>query len=154
MTKSTDKHNDHILEDCLHRLQDKNIRITNQRKAILSYMINSKTHPTVDDIYQDLLMQFQGLSLATVYNNLKLLVEEGIIKEMKFSDVTSRYDIMLEPHYHILCTECGKITDFHHDLNSQLELDAVEQTGYKFSKTNIELFGVCPDCQKKIQSAK
>ena len=78
------------LELVVAQLKNKHIRMTPQRRAILSYMIQTHNHPTVEEIYHDLLPDWPSLSLATIYNNLSFLVKEGYVNEMKFSDVTSR----------------------------------------------------------------
>ena len=84
------------LEQVVAQLKNKHIRMTPQRRAILSYMIQTHNHPTVEEIYHDLLPDWPSLSLATIYNNLSFLVKEGYVNEMKFSDVTSRYDYICQ----------------------------------------------------------
>ncbi|MGX7107770.1 Fur family transcriptional regulator [Hutsoniella sourekii] len=136
-------------QDSVDRLKQANIRMTPQRKAILSYMIKSKSHPTIDEIYHDLMDDDFEMSLATVYNNLNTLVELGLVEEMKFSDITSRYDFLDRNHQHILCTECGKIGDFVFDDVSAINQAARDQTGYLVNQTRLELYGICPECRKK-----
>ena len=95
-----------------------------------------------------MLFRSPSLSLATVYNNLAFLVEAGYVNEMKFSDVTSRYDYMGDQHHHIICQNCGKIADFHLPKQVDVSADIHKQTGYTVSKTRIEVYGLCPDCQE------
>ena len=72
----------------------------------------SDQHPSADVIYYDLLPDNPGMSLATVYNNLKVLVEEGIVSEIKVNnDNTTYYDFMGHDHLNIVCEKCGQITD-------------------------------------------
>lgn len=132
----------------ISELKEKNIRITEPRRAIITYMVESHTHPTVEEIYQDLLPDFPGMSLATVYNNLNTLVEYGYVHEMKFAGVTSRYDFIGHPHFHIFCDKCGKVADFPAlDMNPLIE-EAIKHTGYQVRSCNVEMFGICRNCQQ------
>ena len=72
-----------VYEDVLSQLKAKGIRLTESRKAVIRYLMMSDQHPSADVIYYDLLPDNPGMSLATVYNNLKVLVEEGIVSEIK-----------------------------------------------------------------------
>lgn len=146
---------DHEFNESIALLKEHKIRITSQRKAILAYLIETDTHPTVEEIYQHLKKnETKGISLATVYNNLKVLVDIGLVNEMKFSNVTSRYDYKGNSHRHILCTECGKIGDFHYGAFDGLGEAIESQIGYKMSYAKLEVYGLCPDCLKKREEEK
>lgn len=150
MTKHHLHSHEHLLEEVIQDLKEKNIRITPQRKAILHYMIESHQHPTVEEIYHDLLPEQAGISLATVYNNLKVFVNEGLIKELKISGTTSRYDFIAHAHHHVVCENCGRIADFDFPTLDQIERSASEQTGYVIYHSNLEVHGLCPECQKRL----
>lgn len=135
---------DHILSE----LRQKGMRITEPRKAILNFLIHSEIHPSAEEIYNGIKDELDGMSLATVYNNLNFFVEEGIVFEMKFSNVSSRYDFMGHSHYHIICKNCGKISDFHDASLDEVYQSAVNQTGYVVHHSKLELYGLCPECQK------
>ncbi|WP_241152376.1 Fur family transcriptional regulator [Vaginisenegalia massiliensis] len=141
---------EHIISD----LKKKNVRMTPQRKAILTFMVDSHHHPTVEEIHKEMLKLYPNMSLATVYNNLNFFVEEGIIHEMKFSGITSRYDFMGHKHFHIICKECGKISDFVYSDLSFIKEPAQRQTGYEVLQTRLELYGICPECQAKRRRQK
>lgn len=133
----------------LQLLREHKVRITPQRRLLLEYLIKTDAHPTVEEIYSDLRQNENlGISLATIYNNLKVLVDVGLVNEMKFSNVTSRYDYKGHSHRHILCTNCGKIGDFHYDEIIDLEKNVAEQTGYQVSFNKLEVYGLCPECRK------
>lgn len=134
---------DHVIEG----LKKLNIRITPQRRAVLAYLINSHHHPTAEEIYTSMLREYPGMSLATVYNNLNTFVREGLVREMKFSGVTSRYDFMGHTHYHIICENCGKVVDFAYDDLKNLNDAVHDQTGFIVNKASLEVHGLCPACQ-------
>ena len=75
-----DHHHDH-LKDALEMLKKSSVRITPQRHAILEFLIHSMSHPTADEIYKALEGKFPNMSVATVYNNLRVFREVGLVKE-------------------------------------------------------------------------
>lgn len=137
-------------DHAIQHLKDKHIRITETRKAILSYMIEARHHPSAEQIYKDLKPDYPHMSLATVYNNLKVLIEEGFVNEIKLShDNTSYFDFMGHRHLHIACERCGKITDFVDVDIPHVRKEAEAQTDYKVTRTQLLMYGICPDCQKR-----
>lgn len=80
----------HELKDALDALKETGVRITPQRHAILEFLVNSMTHPTADDIYKALEGKFPNMSVATVYNNLRVFRESGLVKELTYGDSSSR----------------------------------------------------------------
>src|SRR5690554_1292075 len=95
------------VEHALEKLKMTGVRMTPQRHAILSFLIQTKSHPTADDIYRALEQRFPSMSVATVYNNLKVFVESGLVREMTYGDASSRYDADMHEHYHAICDACG-----------------------------------------------
>lgn len=138
------------VEHALEKLKSTGVRMTPQRHAILTYLVESKSHPTADEIYRALEDQFPSMSVATVYNNLKVFVETGLVREMTYGDASSRYDADMHEHYHAICVSCGKIADFEHDPVLSVEEAAVRATGYQIQGHRLEVYGVCPDCTKTV----
>jgi len=124
--------------------------MTPQRHAILTYLVESKSHPTADDIYRALENQFPSMSVATVYNNLKVFVETGLVRELTYGDSSSRYDADMHDHYHVICESCGKITDFEIEPVRHVEEAAMRATGFKVHGHRLEVHGLCPDCAKTV----
>jgi len=89
-------------------LRDKRLKITPQREEILKFLDN-KTHPSIDEIYENVKIKFPSISLATVYKNLNMLREQNIVLEINSNKV--KYDLNIEPHLHIVCKNCGSIQD-------------------------------------------
>ena len=142
MTVSADQ-----LKDALETLKDSGVRITPQRHAILEYLISSMTHPTADEIYKALEGRFPNMSVATVYNNLRVFREVGLVKELTYGDASSRFDFVTHEHYHIICEECGKIVDFQYPGLDEIEQFAAHVSGYKVSHHRLEVYGLCPECE-------
>lgn len=134
------------LKDALDTLKGSGVRITPQRRAILEYLISTKSHPTADEIYKALENDFPSMSVATVYNNLRVFRNAGLIKELTYGDASSRFDFVTHDHYHIICDECGTIVDFHHPGLEEVEHLASHVTGFKVNSHRLEVYGVCPMC--------
>jgi Fur family peroxide stress response transcriptional regulator len=87
-------------------------RITDQRRVVLDYLGETKSHPSANQVYQEARKHYSGLSLATVYNTLETLVRIGAIKVIEFNAMDNRHETNLTPHVNLICTVCGKILDF------------------------------------------
>lgn len=137
------------LQEALTTLKSSGVRITPQRHAILEHLIDSMSHPTADEIYKALENKFPNMSVATVYNNLRVFKSAGLIKELTYGDSSSRFDYVTTDHYHIICNSCGKIVDFSYPGLDEVEHLAEDITGFKVGEHRMEIYGTCPDCQKK-----
>src|SRR6185312_11703037 len=132
------------LKDALDALKNSGVRITPQRHAILEYLISSDSHPTADEIYKSLERNFPNMSVATVYNNLRVFRSSGLVKELPYGDASSRFDFVTHDHYHIICEECGSIVDFHYPGLEEVEHLASHVTGFKVNSHRMEVYGTCP----------
>ena len=137
------------LQKAIVALKESGVRITPQRHAVLDYLMNSVIHPTADDIYKALEGKFPNMSVATVYNNLRVLRENGLVRELTYGDSSSRFEINLTDHYHIICESCGKIVDFHYPSLDEVESLAEKVTGFEVSHHRMEVYGTCEDCKEK-----
>ncbi|WP_240375760.1 peroxide-responsive transcriptional repressor PerR [Bacillus piscicola] len=134
------------LQEAIDALKSTKVRMTPQRHAILEYLYNSMSHPTADEIYKALEGKFPNMSVATVYNNLRVFKEVGIVKELTYGDASSRFDCVTTDHYHVICSECGKIVDFHYPGLNEVEALAKHVTGFQVNSHRMEVYGTCPEC--------
>lgn len=135
------------LDDLKNKLKEKNIRLSHQRLKILEYLYNNRTHPTVEEIYNDLYEEIPTLSKTTIYNTLNTLVDINLIKALNIESNETRYDISTDNHGHFKCESCGKIFDF--DINfDSLSIGKLEK--FKIRKKDIYFKGICPTCVGKI----
>ena len=74
------------LKHAVDQLKAKGVRMTPQRHAILTYLMETITHPTADEIYRALEPRFPNMSVATVYNNLRVFKEAGLVRELTYGD--------------------------------------------------------------------
>lgn len=136
------------VQHALEQLKTTGVRITPQRHAILDFLMESMTHPTADEIYRALEPRFPSMSVATVYNNLKMFMESGMVRELTYGDSSSRFDANVSEHYHVICEDCGKIEDFMYPSLVDVEHVAEEATGFQVKGLRMELYGVCETCKK------
>ncbi len=129
------------------RLKGADINPSAPRLAIASFVCNTMSHPTAEDVKREVERSFPSVSLATVYNTLNLFVEKGILREVKDPATKSvRYDPNVKPHYHFIDEETGAMMDLdprvlriNPDLNllgRDFQITGIEVTlrGHKKSK--------------------
>ena len=117
--------------------------MTKQRALILKIIRNSKEHLTADSIYELAKQEMPGIALATVYNSLIWLSEQGEIKRVVFTDHKDHYDKTQSPHIHLLCQSCGKIIDHPSEgLKEEME----RRIGFPITDYEITLHCRCHDC--------
>jgi len=120
--------------------------------AVLSILAESRAHPSAQDIYQQVSVDFPMTSLATVYKTITLLKEMGQVLELGFGDDSSRYDgRQPTPHPHLICVGCKTIVDWESDLLTELAKVA-RTSGYQIVGHRLDLLGLCPDCQTRSLS--
>lgn len=129
-----------------HRyLMQYSIRPSVQRTAVMEYLMNHKTHPTVDEIYLALSPGIPTLSKTTVYNTLNLFIEKGAVQMLTIDEKNARYDADISKHAHFYCNSCGKVYDI-----MNLKPDAYEvPSGLPFDITSMQLsyYGTCKNCK-------
>jgi len=125
------------------------LRMTHQREVILDELGKCKNHPTADSLYERVKKRLPRISLATVYRNLEILSEAGMIKKLEISGRQKRFDWDLEQHDHIYCIQCHRVDNIDLDSDQKLTLPPGHEKGYKIAGCRIEFYGVCPACQKK-----
>lgn len=127
-------------------LEDHGIRASSQRILMLEYLQKNNVHPTADKIFVDLSSKLPTISKATVYNNLKLFLNKGIIKEVNVDNNEVHYDMIMDNHAHFICNSCNKIEDL---PVKKIEVDISEIEGYEITSQDVFLKGLCSECANK-----
>ena len=129
-------------------LIEKGIKPSVQRIAVMTYLLEHRTHPTVDEIYLELQDKIPTLSKTTVYNTLKLLGDKKAIVNVTIDERMVHYDGYTQRHAHFLCQSCGKIFDI--PLEKDVEFPKTEATkGFTDIDTQVYHKGYCTNCLKK-----
>jgi len=120
--------------------------MTRQRRIVVEELRKVKSHPTADMIYEMVRKRLPNISLGTVYRNLELLSEQGIIQKITSGGTQRRFDGNPVKHSHIRCVSCGRVDDLQFetpDVLTQVNLD----NGYELLGQNVEFYGKCPECR-------
>ncbi len=124
-----------------------------QRDAIMDFLSQRKDHPTAEVIYDNVKKVYPKISLGTVYRNLTLLAENGMVRKLRTRDSKDHFDADLSPHYHFMCNGCGCITDIFLDHAKELEAAANELTQGKITGHEVFFYGTCSSCMKMKNEA-
>jgi Fur family transcriptional regulator, peroxide stress response regulator len=122
-------------------------RYTQQREAILNILRNTCSHPTADQIYDEVRKYMPNISKGTVYRNLQVLNEDGAISVLNIQGTQSRYEIKQKRHYHFRCEKCARVFDLDEPIDKDLDERIARKTGFTVSHHQTEFRGLCKDCQ-------
>jgi len=134
-----------IIEEAMEVLKEKGYKLTEQRKAIVQLLLSQEKYVSAKDIYQKIQKKFPGVSFDTIYRNLSILSDLGIIEETQYAGeakfITSCSGTH---HHHLVCTNCGEIF-----ILSDCPMDLLQTIAGNFQVTGhrFEIFGLCKDCQ-------
>lgn len=118
-----------------------------KRQAIYDYLHSTKEHPSAETIYNSLKAEYPDLSLGTVYRNIKLLEEKGIIKSVAVVNGCERYDALTAPHSHFVCSGCGRVIDVFLTNNTEELTKGLRADGIKrIDSLSLTYYGVCDKC--------
>ena len=113
-------------------------------------MRSTKCHPTAEYIYDKLKPSFPNLSLATVYRNLNRFKEEGVIRSVGTVLGQERFDGDTSPHTHVVCTCCGRVSDwFDVPVGGETVEHIEKSTGFVITGSDLKFSGLCEDCSKR-----
>jgi Fur family transcriptional regulator, peroxide stress response regulator len=137
-------------------LRDRGLRLTGPRHAVLEVVRGVESHPTAEEVHVLVRRRLAGVSLGTIYRNLRLLVGAGLLKELPGPH--ARFDANTRAHHHFMCERCGKIIDVDAALTEPhgraLSARVASRTGFSIANHRIELFGRCRECQKRSRGTR
>lgn len=123
-------------------------RETRQRRLVLKTLRDTRSHPTAEWIFARVREQLPNVSLGTIYRNLNVLKQEGVVREIRSAGRSTRWDADLSPHGHFVCTACGEIRDVTglplHDWRSLKDM-----VGCEVAAQQTEFYGLCPPCVRR-----
>jgi Fur family ferric uptake transcriptional regulator len=131
------------------QLRGRQKRLTTQRRNILTVVLDSSEHLDIEQIRRRASELGEPVSSATVYRTMRMLVDEGIIKERHFKEGVARYEYVEEGehHDHLICTQCGRVTEFTNDTIEELQIVVADKYGYRMTGHKHEIYGLCHDCR-------
>lgn len=124
-------------------------KYSKQREEVFNFIKNAKNHPTAEEIYMLLKENNPNISRGTVYRNLNLLVDKGMVKKISISNMPDRFDYICQSHSHTVCKLCGNVSDFTFPIEEEsLEKAIREQTDLEIFSNEFTIYGICKKCQE------
>ena len=133
-------------------LKESGLKATFQRMQLLD-TIDRYGHISIDELYEEVLKVYPTISLATVYKNIILMVENDVLVEVPIVGKKSKYELHKDDHIHLVCTECGDVEDRPIiDETENILTTLSKNEHFNLTKQQINLYGICKHCQEKVAS--
>lgn len=139
------------------RFTNAGFRLTLPRQAILNVLKKTQGHLNAEEIFLSINKNYPGVGFATVYRNLSLLTQMGLVSKFYFGDGQSRYELasgaIKGHHHHIVCIRCGKIINYSDFMEKEvkfikeLEEELSRKHNFKINNHQIHFYGLCERCQ-------
>ncbi len=128
-------------------LRERELPFTHQREAIAQVLFESTRHLSADDVAAALRQRGEHAGKATVYRTLALLVELGLAAEHDFDEGFKRYETQVgaAQHDHLICTECGRVSTFHHPELDRILAEVAAEKGFETITRQVKVFGTCSE---------
>jgi len=117
--------------------------------VILEELKKVASHPAADELYELVRRRLPRVSLGTVYRNLELLCESGMVRKLEYGGSQRRYDGDATHHYHLRCVSCGRVEDAPIKPVSEIEESLRKMSDYEIIGHHVEFVGICPECKRK-----
>ncbi len=132
-------------------LESKGVRPTAQRLSVLCFLLGTRQHPTVDEVYASVKKHIPTISKTTLYSTLELFAEKGLAGKVNINPSMVRFDGFTEPHHHFLCERCGKLLDI---MIKCPNADLGCVAGHKIKHVHGYFYGICKECMEKERRNK
>lgn len=126
--------------------------MTKQKQLVMQAVQSHHDHPTADQVYLEVRAVDSHISRGTVYRNLEQLSDTGSLLHVKVPG-PDRYDSRLEYHYHMVCKNCGAVTDVPLAYQHQIDSEVMEKTGFQIDRHRTIFEGLCPACRAACKDA-
>ncbi len=127
------------------------IAVTQQRQVLYEVMRSMDGHPSPEEVYAEVRRKVPAISLATVYKNIHLFVESGVLREVSMHHGSQRVEMNEREHHHLVCTRCKSIQDFEGVAleGAQIEVPMRGRLlgGFLVERCSVDLLGLCEKCQ-------
>ena len=121
-----------------------------KRNAILAYLRGTNAHPSAEMVFTDLKQQIPDLSMGTVYRNLSLFKQQGLVSSVATVKGVERFDGNTDPHVHFICSQCDAVIDLMDmQVPEPLRAEAATCCGGQVADCQLSFTGICGDCLKE-----
>lgn len=125
--------------------REHSLSVTPQRRVVLEALSSRPTHPTVDEIWDEVRRSMPEISRTTVYRILETFAHLGVIRKVGHPDAVARYESRTSRHHHLLCLRCGRMEDLDDAALDKIDLPGI-QTGFHVEDYSIQFRGLCSKC--------
>lgn len=146
-----------LLSDFKQLLKANGLKFTIQREVILEMLYNSDEHLTPEALHHLIQEKHPDLNtgIATVYRTLSLLEDSEMVTSLSFGAQGKKYELGAKDHHdHIICTQCGTITEFVDEAIEQRQKKIAEELGFIMQEHSMQIYGICKTCQDKPKTIK
>jgi len=137
--------------DFVEMCRRRGIKATHQRTEILRELSRTEEHPDAETIYNKVRKRIPAISLDTVYRNLRMLEDMGVISRVGSLKERARFDGNTDRHHHFVCLECGMVRDFYSDEFNRFKPPPEISGMADVDSVYVELRGLCRKCREKIR---
>ena len=123
------------------------LAVTHQRHVLYQVMQTMKGHPSPEEIYEQVRKHIPSISVATVYKNIRLFLESGILRELSWHHGSLRVEMNRHAHHHLVCTKCEAIADIEDADLHLLPLPPELPGGFLVDRCMIDILGLCKKCR-------
>lgn len=129
-------------------------RLTGQRRLLLDVIQEHGGHLDAYELYRLASQRDPRLNLSTVYRNVALLRDLGLVDELHLGEDHHHYELKTPAtHYHLICGGCGRVIEFASPLVEQLKAEIGQSHDYEVVAANVDLFGLCAGCRAAAEQA-
>ena len=139
-----------LLGDFKELLKKNNLKFTIQRELILETLYNSDEHLTPESLHKLLQDKFSDvkIGIATVYRTLSLLEDSNMVTSLSFGAQGKKYELGAKDHHdHLICTECGSITEFVDEQIEKRQHNIADELGFIMKDHSMQIYGICKNCK-------
>ena len=140
-----------MTEEIIRRLREKGCKITPQRRAVIQSLINFDKFPTAAEVFNDIRLSNPDLGLDTVYRNLNLLVDIGVVNQISLPGKDTKvFELALGAHHHhLICISCGDANCLNYCPVDEKGLQKAAGSGFEIVGHSLELYGYCKKCRNR-----
>ena len=130
-------------------LRDKGYKLTGQRRIIIEAFEECPAHYTAQEIFEKVKAHNPNINFSTVYRNLELLCNIGVIKKLHISSGISHFELAHdEHHHHVICLKCGDMQCIDICPYGELQISELDELGFEPVEHKFEIYGYCKKCSK------
>lgn len=124
-------------------------KLTEPRRVLVRHVFDSHKHFDADELAADLRAAGRNVSRSTVYRTLRLLVEAGLLRELRLTNRTAyEHDYGYPSHDHLHCEQCNKVIEFRNDEVRNVRDQIAQEHGFRVTGHRFIITGVCSDCSQ------